>query len=200
MCRHQKNASHTISIYGNCMISIFFKKRKPQFFITRLFYKNQTATEMSLYLFSTIFRNCMKIVWQACSHTLDVWNCMISIFGVWRSTRVICSFHLSSLRFLNWPGFGVRYGNKFPKSSITSDLESNCSHCSKRAMLTMECKGGASAGLNETVATSQLEAVFLRNFEVIYCLVQSKYLMSVIFEMEWNRSTITETNVGVSTQ
>ena len=38
LCRHQKNASHTISIYGNCMMSIFFKKRKPQFFITRLFY------------------------------------------------------------------------------------------------------------------------------------------------------------------
>ena len=27
----KKNASHTLSIYGNCMISIFFKKRKPQF-------------------------------------------------------------------------------------------------------------------------------------------------------------------------
>ena len=66
-----------------------FKKRKSQFFITRLFYENQTATEMSLYQFSTIFRNCMKIVWQAFSHSLDVWNCMISIFGVWRSTRVI---------------------------------------------------------------------------------------------------------------
>ena len=26
-CRHQKNASHTISIYGNCMISIFFVKK-----------------------------------------------------------------------------------------------------------------------------------------------------------------------------
>ena len=51
LCRHQKNASHTISIYGNCMISIFFKKRKPQFFITRLFYMNQTATEISLYQF-----------------------------------------------------------------------------------------------------------------------------------------------------
>ena len=38
LCRHQKNASHTISINGNCMISIFFKKRKPQFSITRLFY------------------------------------------------------------------------------------------------------------------------------------------------------------------
>ena len=32
LCRHQKNTSHTISIYGNCMIGIFFKKRKPQFF------------------------------------------------------------------------------------------------------------------------------------------------------------------------
>ena len=89
LCRHQKNVSHTISIYGNCMISIFFKKREPQFFITRLFYKNQTATEIKLYQFSTIFRNCMKIVWQAFFHTLDVWNCMITIFGVWRSTREV---------------------------------------------------------------------------------------------------------------
>ena len=88
LCRHQKNASHTIPIYGNCMISIFFKKREPQFFITRLFYKNQTSTEISLYQFSTILRNCMKIVSQAFFHTLDVWNCMITIFGVWRSTRV----------------------------------------------------------------------------------------------------------------
>ena len=35
--RHQKNASHTISIYGNCMISIFFKKRKPRFFLPDCF-------------------------------------------------------------------------------------------------------------------------------------------------------------------
>ena len=70
LCRHRKNASHTISIYGNCMISIFFKKGKLRFFITRLFYKNQTATETSSYIFSTIFRNCMKIVWQAFSTNL----------------------------------------------------------------------------------------------------------------------------------
>ena len=25
--RHQKNASHTISIYGNCMTSVFFRKQ-----------------------------------------------------------------------------------------------------------------------------------------------------------------------------
>ena len=38
LCRHQKNASHTISIYGNCIISIFFfKKRKPRFFLPDCF-------------------------------------------------------------------------------------------------------------------------------------------------------------------
>ena len=34
----KKNTSHTISIYGNCMISIFFQKTKTSVFITRLFY------------------------------------------------------------------------------------------------------------------------------------------------------------------
>ena len=29
---NEKNAYHTISIYGNCMIKVFFKKQKPQFF------------------------------------------------------------------------------------------------------------------------------------------------------------------------
>ena len=40
----------------------YFQKTKTSVFFTRLFYKNQTATEISLYLFSTIFRKCMKIV------------------------------------------------------------------------------------------------------------------------------------------
>ena len=35
LCRHQKNASYTISIYGKCMTRIFFKKRKPLIFVTR---------------------------------------------------------------------------------------------------------------------------------------------------------------------
>ena len=26
--RHQKNASHTVSIYGNCMTSVFFSENK----------------------------------------------------------------------------------------------------------------------------------------------------------------------------
>ena len=33
----KKNASDLISIYGNCMTSIVFKKRKPLIFFTRLF-------------------------------------------------------------------------------------------------------------------------------------------------------------------
>ena len=37
LCRHQKNASQTISVYGNCMISICFKKRKPRFFLPDCF-------------------------------------------------------------------------------------------------------------------------------------------------------------------
>ena len=37
LCRYQKNASHTVSIYGNCMISIFFKKQNLGFVITSLF-------------------------------------------------------------------------------------------------------------------------------------------------------------------
>ena len=30
--RHQKNASDSVSIYGNCMMNIFYKKQKPRFF------------------------------------------------------------------------------------------------------------------------------------------------------------------------
>ena len=37
LCRHQKNASYIISIYGNRMISITFKKRKPRFFLPDCF-------------------------------------------------------------------------------------------------------------------------------------------------------------------
>ena len=82
-----KNASHSISIYRNCMISIFSQPKTSVFFITKLFYQNQTAEEISLNLFSTIFRNCLKIVGEEFFLTLDVWNCMTSIFCVWRSTR-----------------------------------------------------------------------------------------------------------------
>ena len=42
-----KNASHTISLYGNCMVNIFFKKKFNQFFFaTSLFNCSQRAAEM----------------------------------------------------------------------------------------------------------------------------------------------------------
>ena len=58
-----KKASHTCFMYGSCMITIFFqKKRNVVFFITRLFYLVQIAAETSSNLFSMIFRKCMKFV------------------------------------------------------------------------------------------------------------------------------------------
>ena len=74
------------------MISIFFSKKNLNFFITTVFF-NQTAVELSLYLFSTIFSNLL----QAFFYTLDVRNCMISIFSVWRS---------------NWDSTSVRHPRK----------------------------------------------------------------------------------------
>ena len=88
---HQKNASHSIFRHRNCMIIILFqKKRNIVFFITRLFYCVKIAAETSWNLFSVIFFNWMKFVWLAFFHTFDVWNCKISIFGSWRSTRIVC--------------------------------------------------------------------------------------------------------------
>ena len=55
-CRHQKNASHTAFIYGNCMITTFFqRKRNIVFFIARLFYLVQIGAESSSNLFPLIF-------------------------------------------------------------------------------------------------------------------------------------------------
>ena len=34
LCRHQKKVSHTISIYGNCMISIFSKNENLSFLLS----------------------------------------------------------------------------------------------------------------------------------------------------------------------
>ena len=106
LCRQQKNASHTISIYGNCIWKLygklfFFKKK----FLISFFFCHQSVQLISksrrngLIVFSIVFRKCMKLHDKHFLHTLDVWicivmifvvwNCMISIFGVWRSTRVV---------------------------------------------------------------------------------------------------------------
>ena len=67
----------------------FFQKRKTSVFYHQIVLLESYShrNEFIPVLVSTIFRNCMKIVWQAFSLRLVVWNCMISIFGVWRSTR-----------------------------------------------------------------------------------------------------------------
>ena len=50
--RHQKNATHTISIYGNCMTSIFIKKRKPRFFLPDCFIRiKQPQKKVSIFFF-----------------------------------------------------------------------------------------------------------------------------------------------------
>ena len=43
-CRRQKNASHALFIYGNCMISTFFDKYIYIYIITPLFYKQPRRT------------------------------------------------------------------------------------------------------------------------------------------------------------
>ena len=70
-----------------------------------------------VHTFWTIFRNCMKIVWQAFFHTLDLWNCMISIFGVWRSTQVTAVFQQTV----------IPWSRNYIRTSLnTSELRNNC--------------------------------------------------------------------------
>ena len=54
--RHQKNASHTISIYGNCMTSVFFQKtklKKSKFSVV--------AAQKTLKFFASSWVDCSKL-------------------------------------------------------------------------------------------------------------------------------------------
>ena len=51
----KKNASHTISIFGNCMISIFFKKRKPRILITIFVLLESNNRKKLVYIFFYLF-------------------------------------------------------------------------------------------------------------------------------------------------
>ena len=82
--RYQKNASHTFSIYGNCMISIFFDKLFFSFLWSTI---HQNKRKVFSNFDGNISTKCMKLVWLVFLHTLSLWNCMISIFGLWRTTR-----------------------------------------------------------------------------------------------------------------
>ena len=95
-----EKACHTIFIYGNCMVSMFFEKIiKPVFFryqSVQLFSKSRrNCLIFSFYSFWKMYENCMTSIfsildiWNCMTRIFVVWNCMISIFGVWRSTRGI---------------------------------------------------------------------------------------------------------------
>ena len=79
------------------------------FFMTKIFY----------FLFSTIHQNlcqnkrkvlrkfddtvlakCMKFVWLVFFHRLSLWKRMISIFGLWRSTRILINHNKNTQAFL----------------------------------------------------------------------------------------------------
>ena len=61
-CRHQKNARHTISIYGNCMISIFLTKNF--YFLISTIHRNLSQNKRKILrkFDDTILAKCMKIV------------------------------------------------------------------------------------------------------------------------------------------
>ena len=83
----KKNASHTIFIYGNCMIRVFLTKSFSFFFSTihRILCQNKKIFLQKLD--GIIFAKCMKFVWLVFLHRLSLWNCIISIFGLWKSTQ-----------------------------------------------------------------------------------------------------------------
>ena len=85
--RHQRNTIHTFSIYGNCMTSIFLTKSFP-FLISKVHrILCQNKRKVFRKFDDTILAKCMKFVWLVFFHRLSLWNCIISIFGLWRSTR-----------------------------------------------------------------------------------------------------------------
>ena len=60
LCRHQKNASHTISIYGNCMMSIFSKNENLSFLSPDCFIR---IKEPQKWVY-TSFQPFLEIVWK----------------------------------------------------------------------------------------------------------------------------------------
>ena len=96
--RHQKKASHAFSISGNFMFSIFLTKK---FFflcstIDRILCPNKRKVFWKFD--DTILAKCMNFVWLVFFHRLSLHYCMISIFGPWRSTRVITCYELFHIK------------------------------------------------------------------------------------------------------
>ena len=89
--------------YMEIVWEAFFQKKNKISVLSSpdLFIRIKHPQKLVKIFFSTIFRNCMKTIWQAFFYTFDVWNFMISIFGLWRSTRVALTF-MSELKGSVW--------------------------------------------------------------------------------------------------
>ena len=83
-----KKASHTISIHGIYMITVFLTKSVSFLFSTIHQLCCQNKKKVLWKNDENLFANCMKLVWLVFLHRLSLWNCKISIFGLWRSTRM----------------------------------------------------------------------------------------------------------------
>ena len=81
-CFHQKNASFSF-LFSTIHQNLCQNKRK-----------------VFLKFDDPILANCMKFVWLVFFHRLSYWNCMISIFGLWRSTRVVSGFRSKDAPFV----------------------------------------------------------------------------------------------------
>ena len=62
-----KNASHTISIYGNCMESIYFKKKCFKSVFCHQSVQLFSKSRRNGLIFFSVFRKCIKKVWQVFS-------------------------------------------------------------------------------------------------------------------------------------
>ena len=85
------------------MISIFVKKKNVFLFYLVRYTNYYAKTKKILRNFDyTILAKCMEFVRLVFFHKFSLWNCMIGIFGLWRSTWLcstsgidkICSFEL----------------------------------------------------------------------------------------------------------
>ena len=83
----KKKASHAFFMNGNCMTSIFLTKNFCFLFSTIHRILCQNEKKVARKFNDTILAKCMKFVWFVFFHRLSLWNCMSSVFGLWRPTR-----------------------------------------------------------------------------------------------------------------
>ena len=102
----------------------FFKKKlSSQFFLSPLYSSVLEKQQKWFIFFSIFFENVWKFYGKHFLHTLDVWNCMIRIFDVWKciELRQLNFYHIhfkmTNLKILKWSVRQTVMGQKFPKTS-----------------------------------------------------------------------------------